>query len=373
MILLSPPKKKNSSVFFALFLVLLLPFATVSRAHAVINGRDAYTLNGQVQVWVGGGYVCTGTLIGTQWVLTAAHCLNNSNATAFNTEIFLGDVGLGLGENHSVEVFTFNPNSADAVLIELAKPTAQTWQVALYGVGVPPTGGTVVVRGWGQTVPNGPPAATLQIGALRVTNTNYNDTNYGPIGSLLSATAAGDAYTGKGDSGAGYSYRSLICAVHNNGSTDGSLQEALKTDYLAPWIFQTTGIAPGGRCDQDTNTTNLSVCDIYALGGTPCVAAHSTTRALFSGYTGILYQIQRASDNQREDIRALPSTGYADVNTQDFFCNGTTCTITKIYDQTNLNDLVIEGPGGTVKTRMPVRWPTRCPSLLTATKFMASV
>src|SRR5690349_21940964 len=32
-------------------------------------------------------------------------------------------------------------------------------------------------------------------------------------------------------------------------------------------------------------------CDIYAAAGTPCVAAHSTTRALLSSYSGKLYQI----------------------------------------------------------------------------------
>ena len=38
-------------------------------------------------------------------------------------------------------------------------------------------------------------------------------------------------------------------------------------------------------------------CDIYAAGGTPCVAAHSTTRALFGTYNGPLYQVRRSSDN----------------------------------------------------------------------------
>ncbi|HET9170549.1 MAG TPA: arabinofuranosidase catalytic domain-containing protein, partial [Actinospica sp.] len=38
-------------------------------------------------------------------------------------------------------------------------------------------------------------------------------------------------------------------------------------------------------------------CDIYASGGTPCVAAHSTTRALYGNYNGNLYQVQRSSDN----------------------------------------------------------------------------
>ena len=38
-------------------------------------------------------------------------------------------------------------------------------------------------------------------------------------------------------------------------------------------------------------------CDIYAAGGTPCVAAHSTVRALFGSYNGNPYQVRRSSDN----------------------------------------------------------------------------
>jgi hypothetical protein len=87
-------------------------------------------------------------------------------------------------------------------------------------------------------------------------------------------------------------------------------------------------------------------CDIYASYGTPCVAAHSTIRALFSSYDGPLYQIQRASDNQTLDIGLLSTGGYANSAPQVSFCAGTTCTITKIYDQTSEhNDLPIS-PGG---------------------------
>ena len=39
-------------------------------------------------------------------------------------------------------------------------------------------------------------------------------------------------------------------------------------------------------------------CDIYAAANTPCVAAHSTTRSLYSNYNGQLYQVLRASDNK---------------------------------------------------------------------------
>lgn len=88
-------------------------------------------------------------------------------------------------------------------------------------------------------------------------------------------------------------------------------------------------------------------CDIYGSGGTPCVAAHSTTRALFAAYSGRLYQVQRASNGATTDIGTLAAGGYANAAGQDSFCLNTTCTITIIYDQTSRhNDLTIEGPGG---------------------------
>ncbi|WP_055588143.1 arabinofuranosidase catalytic domain-containing protein [Streptacidiphilus griseoplanus] len=93
-------------------------------------------------------------------------------------------------------------------------------------------------------------------------------------------------------------------------------------------------------------------CDLYATGGTPCVAAHSTTRALFAAYNGPLYQIQRASDHSYRDIGLLSAGGYADGASQVSFCANTSCTITKIYDQTSKhNDMPIswggywKGPG----------------------------
>ena len=87
-------------------------------------------------------------------------------------------------------------------------------------------------------------------------------------------------------------------------------------------------------------------CDIYAAAGTACVAAHSTTRALFGAYSGRLYQVTRASDGATHDVGTLAAGGYADAADQDAFCNGSTCRITKIWDQTSRhNDLSI-GPDG---------------------------
>ena len=93
---------------------------------------------------------------------------------------------------------------------------------------------------------------------------------------------------------------------------------------------------------------NPQPCDLLA-SATPCVAAMSTTRALYSGYTGALYQVTRQSDKTTADIGLLPD-GYANAATQDTFCANTTCTITKIYDQSaNHNDLTPAPPGGAAK------------------------
>jgi hypothetical protein len=88
-------------------------------------------------------------------------------------------------------------------------------------------------------------------------------------------------------------------------------------------------------------------CDVYASAGTPCVAAHSTTRALFATYEGSLYEVQRASDNTTLNIGLLAAGGYANAAAQDSFCAGTSCTIVRIYDQSSYhNDLTVEGAGG---------------------------
>ncbi|HUR07568.1 MAG TPA: arabinofuranosidase catalytic domain-containing protein [Nonomuraea sp.] len=87
-------------------------------------------------------------------------------------------------------------------------------------------------------------------------------------------------------------------------------------------------------------------CDIYASGGTPCVAAHSTTRALYAAYNGPLYQVRRSSDNTTRDIGLLSAGGYADAAAQDSFCSGTTCLITIIYDQSGRNNRLTQAPPG---------------------------
>ncbi|KAN0095780.1 glycoside hydrolase family 54 protein [Hyaloscypha variabilis] len=87
-------------------------------------------------------------------------------------------------------------------------------------------------------------------------------------------------------------------------------------------------------------------CDIYSSDGTPCVAAHSTTRALYSNYSGNLYQVKRASDGTTKGITSLSAGGVANSTDQDTFCEGTTCTITIIYDQSGKGNHLTPAPPG---------------------------
>ncbi|KAI0878734.1 Arabinosidase B [Hypoxylon argillaceum] len=87
-------------------------------------------------------------------------------------------------------------------------------------------------------------------------------------------------------------------------------------------------------------------CDLYSSGGTPCIAAHSTTRALYSAYTGSLYQVKRGSDGATTNIAPLSAGGVANAAAQDTFCASTTCLITIIYDQSGRGNHLTQAPPG---------------------------
>jgi hypothetical protein len=95
-------------------------------------------------------------------------------------------------------------------------------------------------------------------------------------------------------------------------------------------------------------------CDIYAAAGDSCVAAHSTTRALYAAYSGPLYQVLRQSDGKTLDIGVVQPAatpvpdpgGYADAAAQDGFCAGTYCWISTIYDQSPKHNDLSQAPRG---------------------------
>jgi hypothetical protein len=107
----------------------------------------------------------------------------------------------------------------------------------------------------------------------------------------------------------------------------------------------------GGSTSQGTGP-----CDIYAAANpsTPCVAAYSMGRVLYSKYTGPLYQVRKGgswdktngpSGGTFQNIGTVEG-GYADVAAQDAFCAGATCTVSILYDQSGKKNDLKAAPAG---------------------------
>lgn len=124
-----------------------------------------------------------------------------------------------------------------------------------------------------------------------------------------------------------------------------------KTVSCAAMVFA-VAVVPGGlafaqmaQAGPAAQVVGARPCDLFQAA-TPCVAAFSTTRALYGTYTGPLYQVTRVNDNKTAEIGLTPD-GYADAMPQVRFCRNTFCVISKIYDQSqNHNDLTPAPPGG---------------------------
>jgi hypothetical protein len=95
--------------------------------------------------------------------------------------------------------------------------------------------------------------------------------------------------------------------------------------------FKTLAAAAVGAAG--VSAASQGPCDIFGAAGTPCVAAHSVTRALYSQYQGPLYQVRRLGDNATLDINPIAPGGPANGPAQDTFCAGADCVIQIIYDQ----------------------------------------
>lgn len=124
-----------------------------------------------------------------------------------------------------------------------------------------------------------------------------------------------------------------------SGGGDGSGGEATSGD----------GDGSGGG---GTVTADEGPCDIYNEAGNECVAAYSTIRRLLSTYDGPLYQVRSNSSTMNTGNGGMThdipqnAEGFADKAAVDTACGATTCTVSKLYDQSGRgNDLTVAKAG----------------------------
>ncbi len=169
---------------------------------------------------------------------------------------------------------------------------------------------------------------------VTVTNVDYNGSI--PSGGSTSFGFNG-AFNGSNPAPSSFALNGVTCTGGVTSPSPGT----------SPSPSPSQSPSPSPSASPSSTPVASKPCDIYAAGGTPCVAAHSTTRALYHSYSGNLYQVRRSSDNATRNIGVLTAGGVANAAAQDSFCAGTTCVITVIYDQSGHgNDVAYQGPGG---------------------------
>jgi len=181
-------------------------------------------------------------------------------------------------------------------------------------------------------------------GKLTLTPQGMNPTTTGEIVLEKAGSGSGGASSGGASSGGASSGGSPSGGASTGGASTGGASTAGGSSTAGM-----TGAGGGG-----STTRGNGPCDIYASASTPCGAAYSMVRALSSKYAGPLYQVRNMSSGTNtgtggttQDI-GMTADGYADSAAQDKFCMGSTCTVSKIYDQSgNGNDLVRGSAGPT--------------------------
>ncbi len=175
-------------------------------------------------------------------------------------------------------------------------------------------------------------------------------------GSGGSGTGTGGSGTGGTDTGAGGTDTGAggvtssggTGATTATGGTPGSGGNggAGATTGVGGHVSATGGSPAGG-------SSGATPCSILNAAGNTCVAAHSTVRVVYPGYSGPLYQVCKGSfttgpssctSGMTKDIGSIG--GFADAATQDMFCAGGMCTISIIYDQSPMKNDLHPAPRG---------------------------
>ena len=96
-------------------------------------------------------------------------------------------------------------------------------------------------------------------------------------------------------------------------------------------------------------------CDITEAAGQPCVAAHSTVRALYGAYDGGLYIVQKNHTQEQLTIGVLTPGGFADKAKHDAFCGPKKdCVILSVLDQSPMHNHLTQRHGLINASRHPI-------------------
>ncbi len=140
---------------------------------SVYNGEFVQNPSWIAAIYDDDFYTCTGTLVHSLWVLTAAHCVDDP----------AGPIAVGVGGDYwflgeyreAVQIKIHpgydpdDPSSVDLAMIKLASPVATTWLPLIASpTEQPKLDQQLLVVGWGETYTSSPIPDLLQAGVVYV-------------------------------------------------------------------------------------------------------------------------------------------------------------------------------------------------------------
>jgi trypsin len=191
-------------------------------ASAIVGGHDAAAgaYPSVAEVHLGKSFLCTGTLIAPNYVLTAGHCGSLTGATGYGTpaawppaliDVYIGSNKPGQGESVPVAETIVSPSylatdGYDVTLLHLAgASTKAPTKVAGTSEGALWTAGTTeTIVGFGTTSEGGDTPATLQEAQVPVTTDAYCAgaySSFDPATMVCAGFPQGGVDTCQGDSG----------------------------------------------------------------------------------------------------------------------------------------------------------------------------
>jgi secreted trypsin-like serine protease len=208
------------------------PLASASVEPMIIGGGTVSSAPWGAQVYVGGSFNCSGTIIAAQWVLTARHCSGSSMS------VRVGNVNLGQGTNRTVDRTAASPNG-DILLLHLSSSVSTTYMQL--GSADPATGSTNSIYGWGRTRDSNPPSPVLKTATVRVTGSSSD-----AFGGRAIASTGVSGAAWHGDSGGPQIANGVqvgVCSTGNNsGHNPNGTQNYASVAASRAFIRSTAGV-----------------------------------------------------------------------------------------------------------------------------------
>jgi trypsin len=250
--------------------VAALLCATAAPSSAVVGGGNAspgeYPAVAEITF---GPFLCTGTLVAPNWVLSAGHCSSVTGAAVATPaswppqliNVRIGGVTQNDGENRTVSRVVMHPNylltsGYDISLLQLSQSsTMAPTQVAGAGERSIWTAGTLAtIVGWGATEEGGDLPDNLQEAQVPITTDAYCAgaySDFDPRTMVCAGFPQGGVDTCQGDSGGPMFGRTSAGVLRVVGATSfgegcarperPGVYARVADETLRPWIAQNTG------------------------------------------------------------------------------------------------------------------------------------